>query len=55
MARRTRSRPLAGGSCPACRQQAQGSAFLQELNSGDESPGDVSYTQLVTHYDPRSP
>jgi len=43
--------PLAGGSCPACRQQVRGSAFLQELNSGDESPGDVSYTQLVTRYD----
>jgi triacylglycerol lipase len=43
--------PLAGSSCPACRQQVRGSAFLQELNSGDESPGDVSYTQLVTRYD----
>jgi triacylglycerol lipase len=28
-----------------------GSPFLQELNAGDESPGDVSYTQLVTRYD----
>ena len=43
--------PLAGRSCPACRQQVRGSAFLQELNAGDESPGDVSYTQLVTRYD----
>ena len=42
--------PIAYG-CPACRQQAAGSAFLRELNSGDESPGPVSYTQLVTRYD----
>jgi triacylglycerol lipase len=43
--------PLAGASCPACRQQVAGSAFLRELNAGDESPGGVSYTQLVTRYD----
>ena len=42
--------PIAFG-CPACRQQVAGSPFLQELNAGDESPGDVSYTQLVTRYD----
>jgi len=42
--------PIAYG-CPACRQQAAGSPFLQELNAGDESPGEVSYTQLVTRYD----
>jgi triacylglycerol esterase/lipase EstA (alpha/beta hydrolase family) len=42
--------PIAFG-CPACRQQAAGSAFLRELNAGDESPGAVSYTQLVTRYD----
>jgi len=41
----------AGVLCPACRQQAAGSEFLQRLNSGDESPGDVSYTQLVTRFD----
>jgi triacylglycerol lipase len=41
----------AGLTCPACRQQAAGSAFLRALNSGDESPGPVSYTQLVTRYD----
>jgi triacylglycerol esterase/lipase EstA (alpha/beta hydrolase family) len=41
----------AGGSCPACRQQVAGSDFLTALNSGDESPGDVSYTQVVTRYD----
>ena len=41
----------AGLACPACRQQATGSDFLRALNSGDESPGPVSYTQLVTRYD----
>ena len=43
--------PVAGFSCPACRQQVTGSAFLRDLNAGDESPGDVSYTQVVTRYD----
>jgi triacylglycerol esterase/lipase EstA (alpha/beta hydrolase family) len=43
--------PVAGFACPACRQQVAGSEFLQRLNSGDESPGDVSYTQIVTRYD----
>jgi triacylglycerol lipase len=46
--------PLAapgGVLCPACREQGAGSAFLRSLNSGDESPGDVSYTQVVTRYD----
>ena len=38
-------------SCPACRQQGAGSAFLEALNAGDETPGDVSYTQLITRYD----
>jgi triacylglycerol lipase len=37
--------------CPACVQQTAGSSFLTELNSGDESPGQVSYTQIVTRYD----
>jgi triacylglycerol lipase len=43
--------PVAGFGCPACAQQAAGSAFLRALNAGDESPGGVSYTQLVTRYD----
>lgn len=43
--------PVAGFSCPACRQQVAGSAFLRDLNAGDETPGDVSYTQVVTRYD----
>ncbi|WP_235562024.1 triacylglycerol lipase [Marmoricola sp. Leaf446] len=37
--------------CPACRQQAAGSVFLQRLNAGDETPGAVSYTTVVTRYD----
>jgi triacylglycerol lipase len=41
----------AGFACPACAQQATGSAFLRNLNAGDESPGAVSYTQIVTRYD----
>jgi triacylglycerol lipase len=41
----------AGLYCTACRQQVAGSDFLRALNSGDESPGDVSYTNLVTRYD----
>jgi hypothetical protein len=40
-----------GEYCPACEQQATGSAFLTELNAGDESPGPVSYTNVVTRYD----
>jgi triacylglycerol esterase/lipase EstA (alpha/beta hydrolase family) len=43
--------PPGGILCPACRRQVAGSDFLQRLNSGDESPGSVSYTQLVTRYD----
>ncbi len=45
------SNPLTGGLCPACNQQAAGSAFLTRLNKGDETPGDVSYTQISTRYD----
>ncbi|GAA5147038.1 alpha/beta fold hydrolase [Nocardioides marinquilinus] len=37
--------------CPACVQQGAGSAFLQRLNAGDETPGEVSYTQITTRYD----
>jgi triacylglycerol esterase/lipase EstA (alpha/beta hydrolase family) len=40
-----------GLTCPACAQQAAGSPFLRALNSGDESPGPVSYTNIVTRYD----
>ncbi len=40
-----------GVLCPACVQQTAGSAFLTELNAGDETPGRVSYTQITTRYD----
>ena len=39
------------GYCTACGQQVAGSDFLRALNSCDESPGNVSYTQIVTRYD----
>ena len=41
----------AAGVCYSCGQQATGSAFLTNLNAGDETPGDVSYTQVETTYD----
>jgi hypothetical protein len=37
--------------CPACDQQRAGSAFLTQLNDGDETPGPVSYTVVQTRYD----
>ncbi|MCA0984316.1 alpha/beta fold hydrolase [Halobacillus yeomjeoni] len=37
--------------CTACRQQLTGSEFLTNLNQGDETPGDVSYTNVTTIYD----
>ena len=40
-----------GQSCEACVEQQAGSPFLTSLNSGDESPGPVSYTQVETRYD----
>jgi triacylglycerol lipase len=39
------------GFCYSCTQQSADSPFLAELNAGDESPGDVSYTNVVTRYD----
>ncbi|GGU43319.1 esterase/lipase family protein [Nocardioides albus] len=39
------------GLCVSCAQQAAGSQFLAELNAGDETPGDVSYTQIITATD----
>ena len=49
------SNPLTGATfgtyCPACVEQAAGSAFLANLNAGDETPGAVSYTQITTRYD----
>ena len=37
--------------CPSCLQQKTGSAFLKRLNAGDETPGPVSYTNIVTRHD----
>jgi len=39
------------GLCYSCGQQATGSAFLTNLNAGDETPGNVSYTAVETRYD----
>ncbi|MFE6510731.1 esterase/lipase family protein [Nocardioides sp. NPDC057767] len=41
----------ATGLCLSCAQQAAGSQFLADLNAGDETPGDISYTQIVTATD----
>lgn len=38
-----------GASCAACFQMGQGSAFLTALNSVDETPGAVEYTNLYTN------
>lgn len=40
-----------GGICPACKQQTVGSPFLTALNAGDETLGDISYTQITTRLD----
>ncbi|MFG6120972.1 esterase/lipase family protein [Thalassobacillus sp. B23F22_16] len=38
-------------SCTACQQQLVGSEFLENLNQGDETPGNVSYTVITTKTD----
>ncbi|WP_370249605.1 esterase/lipase family protein [Nocardioides sp.] len=43
--------PLLAPICPACVQQGSDAALLKRLNAGDETPGDVSYTQITTRYD----
>lgn len=43
-----------GGNCFAitgCAQQVIGSAYLNALNAGDDSIGDVRYTSIETQYD----
>jgi triacylglycerol esterase/lipase EstA (alpha/beta hydrolase family) len=40
-----------GAVCVSCNQQAWGSAFLRDLNAGDETPGEVSYTQITSRLD----
>ncbi len=37
--------------CVSCDQQRAGSDFLTALNTTDETPGDVDYTQVETRYD----
>lgn len=42
------------GSCvgiTACRQMARGSAYLNDLNAGDDSIGNVRYTNIATSVD----
>jgi len=41
----------AGLTCPSCAQQAADSAFITDLNSGDETPGTADYTNVVTQDD----
>jgi triacylglycerol esterase/lipase EstA (alpha/beta hydrolase family) len=40
-----------GSWCVSCDQQAAGSDFLTALNTPDETPGTVDYTQVTTRYD----
>ena len=45
---------LGFGSCAgivACEQMAVGSTFLTQLNEGDDTIGDVVYTNIVTRFD----
>jgi triacylglycerol lipase len=39
------------GDCPACSEQVLGSAFLGQLNAGDQTPGPVDYTVIETSHD----
>jgi triacylglycerol lipase len=43
--------PLGGLGCPACAEQAAGSAFMQKLNTGEEAPPPPAYTVISTRYD----
>jgi pimeloyl-ACP methyl ester carboxylesterase len=43
--------PLGGFGCPACAEQAAGSAFMKKLNAGVEAPPPPSYTVVSTRYD----
>jgi triacylglycerol esterase/lipase EstA (alpha/beta hydrolase family) len=40
-----------GSYCGSCPQFMPGSDFLTKLNAGDETPGTVHYTVIVTKYD----
>lgn len=37
--------------CAACEQMRQGSSFLNDLNAGDDTIGDVEYTNIYTAFD----
>jgi hypothetical protein len=43
--------PLGGLGCPACAEQAAGSAFMQKLNAPPEAPPPISYTVVSTTHD----
>lgn len=43
--------PAAAFGCLACSQQAAGSAFMTELNAGDETPAPATYTAIQTRND----
>jgi pimeloyl-ACP methyl ester carboxylesterase len=43
--------PGAGLICPACAEQAAGSAFMRKLNAEPEAPPPPSYTVVSTRYD----
>jgi hypothetical protein len=43
--------PLGGLGCPACAEQAAGSAFMKKLNAGTEAPPPPSYTVISTTHD----
>jgi triacylglycerol lipase len=42
---------VAGLGCPACAEQAAGSAFMKKLNAPPEAPPPPSYTVISTRYD----
>ena len=43
--------PGAGLICPACAEQAAGSAFMRKLNAAPEAPPPPSYTVISTRHD----
>jgi triacylglycerol esterase/lipase EstA (alpha/beta hydrolase family) len=42
---------LVGSACPACAEQVDGSAFLQNLNAGGDTVPGVDYTVISSRYD----